>query len=86
MCYGICAHALTEIALQLWRVEFLDEDIGMEDLEELEVQSAIAAYKALTIALQSTGPSGLPPGWKRIPRDDQGHYQVTVSSQTLKPP
>ena len=57
----------------------------MEDLEELEVQSAIAAYKALTIALQSTGPSGLPPGWKRIPRDDQGHYQVTVSSQTLKP-
>jgi hypothetical protein len=63
-------------------MEFDDEDLGVEDLEQHEVLEALAKYQALAAALSATGPSGLPLGWKRVPADEQGQYQVCDSETT----
>ncbi len=57
-------------------MEFDDEDLGVEDLEQHEVLEALSKYQALAAALSTTGPAGLPLGWKRVAADEQGQYQV----------
>jgi hypothetical protein len=79
MCCPLHSHLSSDTSCrQLWRMEFDDEDLGVEDLEEHEVLEALSKYQALAAALSTTGPAGLPLGWKRIAADEQGQHQVRI--------